>query len=146
MINCNVLEIDMQESYQITIPGPIQAWQRAGRSKNGGHFTQAATRAAERSIGWHAVQQVGQHCLQGALAVRLEVAVAVPASCPPKRRAEALAGVVRPAVKPDCDNLSKTVLDALTGVLWRDDAQVVDLHVTKHYAAEAGAVITVRQL
>ena len=134
----------MQESYQITIPGPIQAWQRAGRSKNGGHFTQAATRAAERSIGWHAVQQVGQRCLLGALAVRLDVAMTVPAAWSAKRRQEALAGTVKPAVKPDVDNLSKTILDALNGVLWRDDAQVVDLHVTKRYAAEPQTVITVR--
>ena len=132
------------QTLTVTIPGPIQAWQRAGRSKNGGHFTQPATRAAKRSIGWHAVQQVGQHCLQGALAVRLDVAMAVPAAWSAKRRAEALAGAVKPAVKPDVDNLSKTILDALNGVLWRDDAQVVDLHITKRYAAEPQTVITVR--
>ena len=31
----------------------------------------------------------------------------------------------------DCDNLSKCVLDALNGIAWLDDAQVVDLHVQK---------------
>ena len=34
-------------------------------------------------------------------------------------------------VKPDVDNLSKFLLDALTGVLFEDDAQVVDLHMFK---------------
>ena len=36
--------------------------------------------------------------------------------------------------KPDTDKLARGVLDALTGVVWRDDSQVVDLHGTKRYA------------
>ena len=74
----------------------------------------------------------------------LEVGVAVPDSWPMARKAEALAGRLMPATKPDCDNLAKTVLDALNGVLWLDDAQVVDLSVSKRYAAEPHTVVTVR--
>lgn len=33
--------------------------------------------------------------------------------------------------KPDCDNIAKLVLDALTGTAWDDDAQVTDLVVGK---------------
>ena len=35
-------------------------------------------------------------------------------------------------LKPDADNVAKLVLDALNGVAYRDDAQVVVLRVTKH--------------
>ena len=34
-------------------------------------------------------------------------------------------------IKPDNDNLAKLLLDALTGVLCTDDAQIVDLRVYK---------------
>lgn len=34
--------------------------------------------------------------------------------------------------KPDCDNISKLVLDALKGIAWVDDAQVTSLRVIKH--------------
>ena len=34
-------------------------------------------------------------------------------------------------VKPDSDNMTKHLLDSLSGVLFVDDAQVVDLHVLK---------------
>ena len=34
-------------------------------------------------------------------------------------------------IKPDADNLAKFMLDALTGVLFEDDAQLVDLHMLK---------------
>ena len=35
----------------------------------------------------------------------------------------------------DIDNLVKSIFDALTGVVWKDDRQVVDLHVTKKLSA-----------
>jgi Holliday junction resolvase RusA-like endonuclease len=36
---------------------------------------------------------------------------------------------------PDCDKCARCVLDALSGVVYRDDAQVVRLEVSKQYAA-----------
>jgi Holliday junction resolvase RusA-like endonuclease len=39
------------------------------------------------------------------------------------------------ATKPDCDNLAKSTLDALNGLLFKDDSQVVELHVVKFHAA-----------
>ena len=38
-----------------------------------------------------------------------------------------------PVVKPDLDKLERTILDALTGVIYRDDAQVVDVLKSKRY-------------
>lgn len=37
--------------------------------------------------------------------------------------------------KPDLDNLVKAVKDALSGLLWRDDAQVARMSIIKEYAA-----------
>ena len=133
----------MTDTLTFTIPGRLQPWQRAGKAKGGHHYTQAATRNAECGIAWHAVQQVGQRCLQGPLGLALTVFVEVPASWPAKRRQEALAGVVRPTCKPDWDNLGKAVSDALNGVLWADDAQIVEASVSKHYSATPRAVVTI---
>ena len=50
--------------------------------------------------------------------------------------------------KPDLDKLTRSVGDALTGVLWSDDSQVVDLQVRKRYAppdTAPHAVITVQR-
>jgi Holliday junction resolvase RusA-like endonuclease len=52
-----------------------------------------------------------------------------------------------PAAKPDLDKLARAVLDALTGIVWRDDAQVVELDVAKRYAdGELVTVIDVQAL
>lgn len=50
--------------------------------------------------------------------------------------------------KPDLDKLTRSVNDALTGVVWNDDSQVVGLKVEKHYAPPDTAphvVITVQR-
>lgn len=41
----------------------------------------------------------------------------------------------RHAKKPDADNLAKSLLDALTGLLWRDDSQISSLTIEKWIAA-----------
>jgi len=46
------------------------------------------------------------------------------------------AAPARPAVRPDLLKLTRAVEDALTGILWHDDAQVCDEHLAKHYAAD----------
>ena len=35
--------------------------------------------------------------------------------------------------RPDLDNLTKAVMDALNGVVWKDDSQVVEKHAYKYY-------------
>lgn len=52
----------------------------------------------------------------------------------------------RPSVKPDLDKLARASLDALSGVLFEDDGQVVSLKVSKQYAIDGrppGAVFEV---
>jgi Holliday junction resolvase RusA-like endonuclease len=48
-----------------------------------------------------------------------------------------------PDVTPDATKLVRAVEDAMTKVVWRDDAQVVDQLVRKRYG-EPGCMITVR--
>ena len=54
-----------------------------------------------------------------------------------------------PTKPPDTTKLVRALEDALTGILWRDDAQVVRQTVRKVYAAHGrrpGAVVTVETL
>ncbi len=52
---------------------------------------------------------------------------------------------MRPTVKPDWDNLGK-VTDALNGIVWEDDKQVVDGQVIKYYDREPRLEIVVKQI
>lgn len=51
-----------------------------------------------------------------------------------------------PTKKPDCDKLVRGILDALTGILWRDDSQVVEMAARKLYGDPPRAEITVQEL
>lgn len=54
-----------------------------------------------------------------------------------------------PDRKPDVDKLARAALDALTGVAFKDDAQVVQLEASKHYAVgdkQPGVLIDVAPL
>ena len=44
---------------------------------------------------------------------------------------------VWPSTRPDCLKLARGVEDALTGVVYRDDAQIVDEHLFKRYGEPA---------
>lgn len=51
--------------------------------------------------------------------------------------------------KPDIDKLCRSTLDGITGILIKDDSQVVSLMATKQYANEGehiGAIITINPL
>jgi len=48
--------------------------------------------------------------------------------------------------KPDADKLARGILDSLTGVCWRDDAQVVDLRARKVYGLVDMAQVVVTEL
>lgn len=49
-----------------------------------------------------------------------------------------------PTVKPDIDKTLRALLDALTGIAWEDDAQVVMVAASKSYGPDAKTEITVR--
>lgn len=53
-----------------------------------------------------------------------------------KKQKEAIKNGVLPNKKPDADNIAKVVLDALNGVAYEDDKQVVELRVSKLYSFE----------
>ena len=61
-----------------------------------------------------------------------------PASCPKSRTS--------PVVKPDIDKLTRAVLDALTGVAFLDDAQVVESSQSKFYSNKESVDITVEEI
>lgn len=47
-------------------------------------------------------------------------------------------------VTPDTTKVTRAVEDALTGVIWKDDSQVVDQHIKKRYAETPGVYVEIR--
>lgn len=141
--------IDPAKGFLLYFPGAPRGKQRPRASTRNGRarmYTPKETVEAEATVASMAYQQAGQPMLDGPLVVDLHVAMPIPASWSQKKRAEANSGRLRPTGKPDADNISKLYLDALNGIVWIDDAQIVDLHVRKVYGDQPGVTMSVRQL
>ena len=69
-----------------------------------------------------------------ALKITINAYFMIPKSYTKKKKTE-LPGT-RYMMKPDIDNIAKSVLDGLNGTAWSDDTQVVEMSITKHYATD----------
>lgn len=108
-------------------------------------FTPKQTRNAQAHI-----KLVAQGAMRGRalfdepLDLILTAIYPIPVSFSKKKRADALRHVVRPAVKPDLDNVEKLALDAMTGIVFRDDVLICGCTKVKIYGERPRLVVTVR--
>ena len=110
-------------------------------------YTDKKTTSYEDLVRFHAnIAMVDLDLLKGAVAVYIYIKLAVPKSYSKKRTEACLSGLERPTKKPDWDNVAKSICDAMNGIVYMDDTQIVDAHVTKVYAANAGVDIGVKEI
>lgn len=117
-------------------------------SKIGGFvrtYTPKKTSDYEAQVKAIAQNAMTREPLETPLSAFLYFRLPIPRSYPKKRVAACLSGSERPIKKPDLDNLAKSVLDALNGVVYKDDSQLVSLHITKVYDHNPGVDIMVRE-
>jgi len=98
------------------------------------HSQGSALAVWRSSIGLAAVAQ-GSKKIEGPVAIALDFYMLKPRTV--KRD--------MPTVPPDLDKLIRAVLDALTGIVYLDDAQVVEIAASKSYDEEPGVDIKVGQ-
>lgn len=108
---------------------------RPRMTRGGIAYTPAHTRKYEDVVKLAAGQAMdGKIPLDCPLRVRVIAFLPVPQSWSGKRQREALAGIILPVSRPDCDNYGKLALDACNGIVFRDDSLVVELSIAKRYA------------
>lgn len=125
----------------VVIPGEPVAWPRAKYNSRQRRFyvddeTQAAKRRLAVHVGvlWNQANHGEPH--KGPISVEVVCVLAVPASWSKAKKVQALSGTLHPTSRPDVDNYAKLVMDALNGIAWVDDAQVVQLSVAKCYGEQ----------
>ena len=110
-------------------------------------YTDAKTLTYEKSIQTYAKQAMGSTSpLIGAVAAYLHIGIPIPPSYSKTRQKACIEGLERPTKKPDIDNIVKAVLDGMNGIVYLDDKQVVDLHLTKVYSSKEGIDIMVKEI
>lgn len=103
-----------------------------------GKFTQAYdppdSREYKKYVKLLASQNRPHTPIEGPVELKLLIYRPLLKSMSKKKKAAAVAGTLRPIKKPDVDNVAKGVMDAMTGIIWQDDKQVVSLQVSKFYS------------
>lgn len=118
---------------RFTVPGEPKGKARHVVTKHGA-FTPGATVAYENLVKYTYASEIGQKFPDGSmLRVDINAYYTIPKSASKKKQDAMMRGKIRPTKKPDWDNVGKIVCDALNGIAYHDDAQVVSATVEKFY-------------
>lgn len=121
----------MSKGITFSVAGRPQATARPRVLKNGGSFMPKTTVAAQRMVAEAALVAAGSKrplWPTGCVSVAVNACFGWPAGTAKKR---ILPGWTPMPKKPDVENLAKTVLDGMTGIVYTDDNQVVELTISK---------------
>jgi Holliday junction resolvase RusA-like endonuclease len=137
----------MTEPLTFSVAGHPQGKGRARAFVRGGHvghYTPEKTRSYEGMIRFMAQQEMaGREPMLGPVGVRLTALFDVPQSWSKTKKMRAITNDILPAKKPDLDNIMKAFVDAMNGVVFKDDCQIVHSYCDKRYGPAPQVIVTV---
>lgn len=143
--NYYIKEVSMP--FEFTIPGKPQAKARPRFTHRGGVYTTSETIDYERYVR-SCFQQARtkraytiDHCCP--ILISIEALFPIPPSWSKAKQLEARDGRLPHTSKPDWDNVAKIVTDALNGLAWKDDSQIISATVIKRYSDEPKVLVTI---
>ena len=135
-----------------TIPGPPKgkARPKVTRAQNGASvtYTPDATVAYEELVRARYTTEAKGYRFPDNAALRVEIKAyfPVPKSSTKYIKAGMLNGRIRPTKKPDTDNIIKIICDALNGLAYKDDAQIVSNSTEKRYANDGFVEVCIKDI
>lgn len=136
---------------QFTVYGTPVGKQRPKFSTFNGHataYTPQKTVNYENLVKLSYQQQCNNKPYEKDVPLKAEIAAyfPIPKSTSKKKREAMLNGEIYHTKKPDADNITKCILDALNGIAYYDDSQVVYIRCKKNYSDEPRAEIIIREI
>lgn len=117
----------MRDAVEFRYSGPVTGQARPRFSRATGRpYERREMREYKSAIAGAWSAACGGPPLEGPVAVEVHAYRPLPEGRPARAAGEPW------TCRPDADNVAKAVLDALNGLAWRDDSQVVSLAVRKH--------------
>lgn len=131
----------------LTIPGEPQGKARA-RTGKGFAFTPEKTVLYENLIKTIFAQEKCQRYEGDGIPLEMIIKAyyRIPKSASQKKYANMHSGVIRPTKKPDADNIMKVVADALNGIAYHDDTQIVRAIIEKWYSDEPRVEVIIKEI
>ena len=89
-------------------------------------YTPEQTQKAEYSFLMQCLAHRPKQLIYGPVMLGLKMFRSIPKSMSKKNHQLAVAGILRPTTKPDVSNYTKLAEDVMTGLFYRDDAQIIE--------------------
>lgn len=118
---------------KLVIPGKPLGKQRPRVLKNGHTYTPDKTVNYETLVRQLYIENYFGKKLEGPIKAVVTAYMYIPKSESKKRKRKMLKNEILPCKKPDWDNIGKIITDALNGLAYEDDKQIVDARVVKLY-------------
>ena len=109
-------------------------------------ITPEKTKSYEDLIRWKYKAAGGKYYGEKTLYVAIRAYYPIPKGFSKAKVNDAIERKLRPVTKPDCDNIIKVVLDALNGVAYYDDKQVICVSCNKYYAQQGYLCIEINEI
>lgn len=87
----------------------------------------------------------GGHPFSVPVRVRIMWVLSIPASWPKWKREAASDGLVAPTVRPDIDNVQKSILDGLNQSVLADDSLIIGLHTIRKYGEKDTVIVEIEE-
>lgn len=128
---------------QLNIPGNPKSQLRPRLGRKGVYNPSRKHKAAAQ---WSLATQYHDKPLEGPLEILLEFYFSAPVSCSKKKQREIYSGSIPYTKKPDVDNLIKLTLDAMNGIVFKDDSLVVKISAIKCYSFNPQTLIFIKPI
>ncbi len=128
---------------QLNIPGNPKSQLRPRLGRNGVYNPSKKDKAAAQ---WSIATQYHDIPIDFPVEIHLEFYFGVPASSSKKKKREMLLGAIPYSKKPDVDNLIKLTLDAMNGIVFKDDSLVVKISAVKRYSGTPQTIIYINPI
>ena len=110
-------------------------------------YTPEKTREYENRVAIEARTAMrGMGLMTRPVKIDIQIFLPIPTSYSKAKAQACREGKTVPTKKPDWENVAKSVCDAFNGVVWLDDSQVTDAHVSKRFSDSPCVVASVTEL
>ena len=134
---------------EFTVPGQPVAKARPRFARRGNFvttYTPEKTANYETTVKIFAsAAMVGHAPINRPVCMMVNIYMQIPASWSKRKQFLANCGMVAATKKPDADNILKILKDACNGIVWVDDAQVIEIHLYKRYSDTPRAEVVIEE-
>lgn len=134
--------------FKFTVPGKPQTKARPRFTRRGGVYTKKETVDYEKTVRtcFSAATTKQNYLIKkdGPILVCIDACFPIPISWTKGKQLAAKNGTLQHTSKPDFDNVAKIIIDALNGLAWKDDSQIVSATVRKHFSENPRVEVIIR--